>query len=234
MARLRGVCGLCPIFAARFSKASNLGQASGSKSRLAPLIRVGLAFLRFLGLRDAVVAMTKNSDTPIEDCVSAEVFKAMGILIARASACDLHVGIQILRLIGTETTALHAFPVVSGMDFKVKLSIIRMLVALYHPEASEKISRICDKLQEKYGRRNTVAHSLLTPGKTKDRPLFMPMRPDAELKDLERPKPLNADDLLRWASELTKFGQQLSAALSELGYPGARAGGFGEPTPQPG
>lgn len=180
------------------------------------------------------MSKTPKDHTPIEVVVDESIFRAIGSLIVRASAADLTLAAQILRLIGTSEVALHAYPVVAGMEFKVKLGVVRMMAAILNPVEAKSISVICDKLQDGYQRRNEIAHALLAgPGRTPKEGVFMILKPDAKRRDLQAPKPLTADQIMGWALDMTDWSNKLNERLTELGYPTARPWAVGQEAPQP-
>ena len=81
--------------------------------------------------------MSEDSVQPISD----EMLLAIGRLIITSSAVEAQVGFQILRMISPIDYVMdHAWPLVAGMDFKVKLDQVRTLIGAY-PEPGPALRR---------------------------------------------------------------------------------------------
>jgi len=64
----------------------------------------------------------------------------------------------------------HAWPIVAGMDFKLKLNLVRVLAGQWPPEARDYITECCDQMQKLYQRRNEIAHNIYSGEATKRPP----------------------------------------------------------------
>ncbi len=113
------------------------------------------------------------------------------MLIITGSLVDSHVALQIIRMISpAHYVVWHAWPVVAGMDFKVKLAMIRSLASAYHDDETGRdyIIECCDELQWFYQKRNLVAHGVCHGIATKDgRHSFMMMMPDNKRGGMKPP-----------------------------------------------
>lgn len=149
-----------------------------------------------------------------------EALCEIGALVVTAAAIDNHVGVQLLRMISPiHFVSWHEWPLVSGMDFKVKLNLIRTYAAMSGHEERAYISECCDKLQKLYQKRNSIAHSVFQ-GQTKNgRLMFQDLRADGQTGGT-RPKLIVTVDTLRsWGAEMLQWTMELERSLNELGYP---------------
>ena len=149
-----------------------------------------------------------------------EVLCEIGALILTASAVDHHVGLQILRMISPNNFVMwHAWPVVCGMDFKVKLSLIRILAAQFGKETRDYCSECCDEMQKLYQKRNIIAHSLYQGPTPKGHFQFQDMRADPQTGVTKQPLNVDIETIHNWGWNLLKWSNELERSLSDLGYP---------------
>lgn len=151
--------------------------------------------------------------------VSDEMLMAIGRLIMTASAVEAQVGFQILRMISPiEYVMDHAWPLVAGMDFKVKLSQIRTLIAAYPEPARLYIVECCDELQTYYSRRNDVAHRFIVPSRRGKYALHT-MKGEAKTGVPASPIEVGPAELDEWGNRLLTWSNELEQALTDLGFP---------------
>lgn len=136
----------------------------------------------------------------IERQVSASMFNSVGLLIIIASTLEFILANALLRLIGTaHAGAYHAYPLVTGMDFKVKISLIRVYTKMYRLPRATQINQTLDKIDRLFGTRNAIAHSLMLPTGNKRRAKFQDLR--AKIKSGTTPQPrLYTDEAIRDAA----------------------------------
>lgn len=97
--------------------------------------------------------------------VPQEIPAAVGNLFMMAGAAESALAFQLLRMLAhPKNIDPAAFHLVSGMDVKVKLSIIRTLAALKVPRHKKAISIACDGIRDAFDKRNEFAHSIVVPG----------------------------------------------------------------------
>lgn len=148
------------------------------------------------------------------------MLQAIGRLVTVASYVELAVAVQLVRIMSPgDVIQYHCYPVVSGMDFKVKLAVLRSMSRV-HTTHCEEIVKCCDKLQDLFQRRNEAAHSLLLwdekkPGQI----IFSDMRPEASTGLPKKPVPRTPADLYAWANRLIEWSDKLAAVLTDLGCP---------------
>lgn len=168
----------------------------------------------------------KDYDPPsliVEHDASREVLYEIGVLTATAAQIDWDVGVQIVRLISpADEIAFHAGAIVVGMDFKVKLALIRSLAAQYGLENSREISVACDKLQDAYQKRNSVAHHPLI-GMRGTKALFQNYKVDAKTGSTPPPTVVSAREIRRWSLNMEYWAIQLNELIHETGAPKASA-----------
>lgn len=159
--------------------------------------------------------------TPVETMIRAPTLRAIGTLITTASAVDVLVGLQIIRMISPANfMAYHASPVVLGMEFKVKIQILQVLLASQNADPSGKLTKLCDQMRSLYQRRNEVAHAVVGPIASRpDHTNFQMFKAEVKSGNIVRPKPLTAAQIIDWARALYGKGQSLQAAITELHKP---------------
>jgi hypothetical protein len=141
---------------------------------------------------------------------SRELFEAVGALIMTASAVDQQVAFQILRFISpVDVVFFHAWPVVAGMDFRVKLTLIRTLASRHGKEVRDWIVECCDKMQALYQRRNQIAHSVFTGVSRGGRARFVTFNADSQTGSPRRPLVVTPKQIHEWAQELFVWGNEL-------------------------
>jgi hypothetical protein len=162
---------------------------------------------------------SRSTRTPHERLLPAAISRAVGNLIATASETDVLVGMQIIRMISpVETIYYHAMPIVLGMEFKVKINLLRVLYASYRLPHQEAFGKLCDKIRDAYGRRNEIAHAIITPGKSADRVRVQLFKAQTKTGDVHPPKFLTKEEINEWARQLFRYGLALELLLTSLGY----------------
>jgi hypothetical protein len=129
-----------------------------------------------------MVTAPKRKRLKIERHVSASLLKSIGLLMVTTSTMESILANTLLRLIGTSRAgARHAFPLVTGMDFIVKISLIRIFTKMYSLSRAKQINKVLDEINKLFGVRNTIAHSLLIPTEKKDLAKFQDLRAKIKL-----------------------------------------------------
>jgi hypothetical protein len=158
------------------------------------------------------------------------------MLVITAAAVDAQVGMQIVRMISPiNHVAWYAWPVVAGMDFKVKLAMIRSLASHQDKAACDYIVECCDKLQEFYQRRNQVAHAVTNAERRSDgRFSFTMLMPDNKKGGLRTPLLASPQQIEDWGRSLFQWSNELEQTLCDLGYPTdpPTEADIGEPPPE--
>ncbi|HEX4112782.1 MAG TPA: hypothetical protein VH020_09625 [Stellaceae bacterium] len=150
-----------------------------------------------------------------------DLVHAVGTLIVTASLVDKQVGLQIIRMISPiQFIFMHAWPVVSGMDFKVKLALIRSLASYGDKASRDYIVECCDALQKNYQKRNLIAHGATNFVRRKDgKYLFSSMLMDAKKGRFRDPLWASPKEIEEWGSQLFSWSNELEQSLTDLGYP---------------
>jgi hypothetical protein len=146
-------------------------------------------------------------------------YHAIGNFVATMSYVDFFLVITLLRMISPGETALtHASPLVAGSDFRVKLAMVRNLLALHGEVTQTQIVKDCGVLQELYERRNIIAHGLIGPG---------PKAGSFNVHDIRlgadgRPKPrktYTVENLKQWNIKARAAILRINNSLNANGYP---------------
>ena len=155
----------------------------------------------------------------IESYISAKLIKAIGLLVIQASATEMMLSNALLRLIGTKHAgAFHAYPLVAGMDFKVKVSLIRIFTQMYGLSRSTEINATLDQIGRYFDLRNTVAHSTISPTRnSKERAKFQDMRAKPKLGSMPQPQVHTADHIRMCAIDLHRQIDVLNHHLTDSG-----------------
>jgi len=153
--------------------------------------------------------------------IPADLARAVGVLVITGATVDAHVALQIIRMISpAHFVSWHAWPVVAGMDFKVKLAMIRSLASHHDDATRDCIVECCDELQTFYSKRNLVAHAVTHGKATKDgRHSFMFMMPDNKKGGMRSPTLVRPDQIEEWGRQLFMWSNELDQSLTDLGYP---------------
>jgi hypothetical protein len=159
-------------------------------------------------------------DDPISAPLPEGLLTEIGALVVTASAVDHQVGFQILRMISPiNFVAHHAWPVVAGMDFKVKLGLVRTLAAIYPKAARDYIVECCDQMQTVYTRRNQVAHMMIIGVLPKGKVELTSMKGDATTGEPAPPLIIDVEMVRGWGRSLFTWSNELEQTLSDLGFP---------------
>jgi hypothetical protein len=160
----------------------------------------------------------KRKRLEVEKHIPAEVFRSVGLLITVSASAEFMMADLILRLIGTKRgSAFHAYPLVAGMDVKVKISLIRIYAAMYRLKGSTQINETLDKIDSLLGLRNEVAHSATLPGRKKGQVKFQDTRAKARLKGMPQPTVRNAETIREAACDLHAKTQELLTLMAKAG-----------------
>jgi hypothetical protein len=157
-----------------------------------------------------------------EKDAAPDILYAIGLLVATAAQVDFDLGCQVIRFVSHDRVNPYASPVVAGMDFKVKLSIIRVMANQLEEEDCERAQKLCDELQDLYQRRNDVAH-LPMMGRKGNASLFMQTKRSAKGGVVPPRKPFTATQIKDWARRMEWAAIQLSDHLDGCGLPGAKS-----------
>jgi hypothetical protein len=149
-----------------------------------------------------------------------DLLEAIGLLIITASAVDQQVGFQILRFLTPGNPIfLPAWPVVAGMEFRVKLTLLRILAASYGKDVSTRITECCDELQTLYQQRNRLSHSPFSGLTRTGRAKFQNFNAETQTGFLPQPFVVSVNQIRDWAAYLFAWAEELERRLSGLGFP---------------
>jgi hypothetical protein len=157
---------------------------------------------------------------PQEEWLPPDLLKAIGALIVTSSTVDQQVGFQIVRLISPlDFVIFHAFPIVAGMDFRVKLTILRALAAAHGKEILADISECCDEMQKIYEHRNRLSHGVFSGLTRSGRARFQSLKPDPNTGVPPQPFVVSAAQISEWGHQLFIWSNELEQRLCDLGIP---------------
>lgn len=146
------------------------------------------------------------------------LYHAIGLFVVRVSLIDYLLSITLLAMISPGDNALTiATPLVSGTDFRVKLSMIRHLAAMHGAEQRATINHACNALQKLFVRRNMLCHSTTEEGRTPDELSFLDMRLNGD-SEFNPPTLVKTADVVKWTEKLGASYAELKGAVQASGY----------------
>ena len=155
-----------------------------------------------------------------ENDVPADTIYEIGALIVSAAIADFGLGNQLIRLVSGQRAPLNLriSPLVTGMDFKVKLAMVRIFATTI-PDAAiaQRAHKICDRLQEVYQRRNDVTH-LVPSGHSRGVTKFMVMKRNGKTGLPPQPKTYTKHQIRSWSRELDSLVIDLSEILDDYQF----------------
>jgi hypothetical protein len=107
-------------------------------------------------------------------------------------------------------------PVLTGKDTKVKLRLIKMFAARDFPNERKNIEKLCEKVERAFGKRNLVAHNLISATSDPNRIEIFPVKAGADGVWPEEAF-YAARDIQAWADEIETACRRLKAKLAEVG-----------------
>lgn len=154
---------------------------------------------------------------PAETQYSDELLKAIGLLFVVSASTETALSFHLWRLAHHPTSSNPpAMIALQGMDTKVKLEKISLLSVLLLKRQSPEIIKICDKIRDKFQRRNEIAHYSNTPGRDPDHIKIGQIRMK-RTGELESDKIYSAKQIKGFAAAMLHRSRQLDAALNDAG-----------------
>ena len=153
--------------------------------------------------------------TKIEEQTGGEVMKAIGELITTAAAVDQSIGLQILRILGAPN--IGALPVVCGMQIKVKLNVINLLISVHKPRDRKEVAKLCNEIRDAFVKRDVFAHSTYWQRKP-DEHLFQQLVVTKEGR-LPPPQAFTLSQIIGFSNTLRNLSLALDKKLGTLGFP---------------
>lgn len=161
------------------------------------------------------------AQTPVEEDRS-DLHEAIGTLIVTATGVDTQIGLQIIRAISpVGYVAYHAMPVVMGMEIRVKLNLLKIILnSRKYPEPVIKhLLGVVDSLGDLYQKRNEIAHGLPIKQVSSDRYNVQIFKASAKTGFMVAPKVVSVSEIRDWARTMFGLGKHLEDALTDLGFP---------------
>jgi hypothetical protein len=159
-------------------------------------------------------------DLLAEQEATRETLYEIGVLIATAAMVDFDLTCQILRIVSPKggEPRLELTTLLAGMDFRVKLGLLRALSSQFKLAELEAVEKAADKLQEFYSRRNEVAHHFPV-GNDGKRTFFQDLKVNTKTGRPSHPRPLSPAQIRRWSQQLEYWIIELDATLTAHGLP---------------
>lgn len=113
--------------------------------------------------------------------IGPELEQAIGSLFVSAGAAEVALAMQVLRMMANPNPIIvDAVPLLSGMEVRVKLGIIRTYAGLKARDRCTRnaISKTADNIRDAFDRRNDFAHSALKAGDEADTVALLTMKVD--------------------------------------------------------
>lgn len=166
----------------------------------------------------AMASKPKKIRLKIERHIAPSVFNSIGLLLAIASTVELVLANVLLRLIGSKRGGVfHAYPLVTGMDFKVKISLIRIYTKMYGLSDTVKINKTLDRMNSHFGLRNLIAHSAMFPGAKRDSVKLQDLRAKVRLGKPPQAQSQTAASIRDAAVELHGLVDILNQQITDSG-----------------
>lgn len=161
----------------------------------------------------------KQRKLRIEKSIGKRAFQAIGLLFAVASGAELMLAAQLIRLISTKDAAMyHAFPLVTGVEVRVKINLIRIFISMYKLDTENKsLSKMLDKLEAAFKRRNDIAHSAILPGRNKNEICLQLLRAKASAGDIPQPQFVPFAQIRQYAYDIFNWTSLLEHSLTLRG-----------------
>ena len=174
-------------------------------------------------VEDSIDALIEHGAVfPIEGKIKPAIFEEIGMLSTITVMADLALADQLLRLISLDRDVMsHAYPLVAGMDFKVKVNIYRVFVSAYIKDLTDRktMNKLLDRLESAYGRRNDLAHGLITAGRKNPDEIWLQItKPKVKLGRFPSRQVVKRSEIRRWAWQIYIYASQLSGCLDQLGF----------------
>jgi hypothetical protein len=135
--------------------------------------------------------------------IPAPMFRAIGFLVTAAASAEFTLATQILRLIAPNRSVFHAYPLVAGVEAKVKITLIRIFLKMFNLDEDGKLNKLLDKLTSLFDRRNEVAHSVVQANpKKKGQIRFQDLRAKVRLGEMPPSQ-------VRTAKEISGYARQM-------------------------
>ena len=165
----------------------------------------------------------------VERATGSDIIYEIGAFVATSAQVDYDLGEQIVRMLSTggEEFSL-AEPLVIGMDFKVKLTIIRLLARNLADDDIVRVQRLCDKLQDLYQRRNDVAHLFVLERKGQSAH-FHSMKINIRTGHRAPARTYTAKQIRQWAENMEWWSNILDLMLAQYELPVLWPSPFAEP-----
>jgi hypothetical protein len=148
--------------------------------------------------------------------------RAMGFLISAASIAEMDLAHEILRIVGSapSRSMFHAYPLVVGVDAKVKVSLLRIFLKMFDLDKYGFLNKTLDKISTLFDRRNEIAHSVIQQiPKKKDQIKFQDLRAKIRLGSMPPSQVRTAKEISGYARELLLQCRLLEDQLTSLGIP---------------
>jgi seryl-tRNA(Sec) selenium transferase len=112
------------------------------------------------------------------------------------------------------------YPLVAGMEAKVKINMIRIFLKMFSLDAERHINNILDQIISMFEKRNEIAHSVLIQDQKKGAPIkFQDLRARIKLGHMPQAQVRTAKEIAGHARQLVTLCQQLETALTRAGVP---------------
>lgn len=158
-----------------------------------------------------------NSDLSFGNLPEPAAQQVIGMLFVTAGLAEGALAFQLLRMMAHPNKFTpQAMALVSGMDVKVKLGLIRTYAALHANKASG-ILGIVDDIRSAFGKRNDFAHSVITPDSKNNGVTVRSLKFDSRGR-LPEPQRHTIEQIKGYAGGLHSSVLALDKKLTELGY----------------
>lgn len=163
------------------------------------------------------------SKTPNDPIVSLQVLQAIGLLITNASAAENLVSLMLIRTalnpaMVEAQNADNLLNLVSGMEFRTKLKLLKSLVNKQFPMCGESIGRLIDKLDKAFQRRNDFAHGTINVAKDENHVRLRLISFDSQ-GAIRPEKRYNVRQIQEFAFAINDRARALDLALEKTGLP---------------
>jgi hypothetical protein len=150
--------------------------------------------------------------------VPQEIPAAVGNLFMIAGMAESALAFHVLRMLAhPKSIDPTAFHLVSGMEVKVKLSIIRTLAALKAPSHKKIIGKACDAIRDAFDKRNEFAHCVVIPGVEPETIVTHSLKATA-LGTFRGDVKYSIKDVGRFAADILTSARALDEALIHSGF----------------
>jgi hypothetical protein len=150
--------------------------------------------------------------------IALEVLQSIGLLLVKAGQAETSLTFMLLRFIDPDRSRPRLIPVLTAKGTKLKLLLIQTFAARDFPNERKNIKTQCEKVGRAFGKRDFVAHSLISPTTDPNQIEIFPVKlradgvwPDEAL--------YTAKDINGWGDEIEAACRRLTAKLAEIGVP---------------